>query len=202
MASLIASTVTFSTPCSAASLTAASARALRVARFLRSRSPGADVLVFATTCIVGKDAYPAKLFARGVTGAGTVPGPARNAVKGPTLTGRSLQLAAVAEGFEPSVSFPTLAFEASSFGRSDTLPRESLDHAGPWSEIRFPARAGSVPRGALSVPGRTPSAGPRRGSPGRRGSPRAGGSACGRVRRPRANPPPRPSRPAPRRPPG
>lgn len=42
---------------------------------------------------------------------------------------------AVAEGFEPSVSFPTLAFEASSFGRSDTLPRESLDHLGPGSEI-------------------------------------------------------------------
>lgn len=42
---------------------------------------------------------------------------------------------AVAEGFEPSVSLPTLAFEASSFGRSDTLPRESLDHGGPWKEI-------------------------------------------------------------------
>lgn len=42
---------------------------------------------------------------------------------------------AVAEGFEPSVSLPTLAFEASSFGRSDTLPRESLDHGGPWTEI-------------------------------------------------------------------
>jgi hypothetical protein len=42
---------------------------------------------------------------------------------------------AVAEGFEPSVSFPTLAFEASSFGRSDTLPGESLAHDVPCSEI-------------------------------------------------------------------
>ena len=52
---------------------------------------------------------------------------------------------AVAEGFEPSVSFPTLAFEASSFGRSDTLPRESLDHAGLWKEIGSqPARKKAV----------------------------------------------------------
>ena len=49
---------------------------------------------------------------------------------------------AVAEGFEPSVSFPTLAFEASSFGRSDTLPRESLAQGGPWFEIGS-GRAGS-----------------------------------------------------------
>lgn len=33
---------------------------------------------------------------------------------------------AVTEGFEPSVAFTTLAFEASSFGRSDTSPRISL----------------------------------------------------------------------------
>lgn len=49
--------------------------------------------------------------------------------KGPTLCVGPFTRA-VAEGFEPSVSFPTLAFEASSFGRSDTLPRESLDHLG------------------------------------------------------------------------
>lgn len=48
------------------------------------------------------------------------------------------------------MSFPTLAFEASSFGRSDTLPRESLDHAGPWSEIRFPVM-GRGPRDAASA---------------------------------------------------
>ena len=41
--------------------------------------------------------------------------------------GREVQaISAVAEGFEPSVGCPTLAFEASSFGRSDTPPRESL----------------------------------------------------------------------------
>lgn len=68
-----------------------------------------------------------------------------HAVKGQTQTGLPLHLPAVAEGFEPSVSFPTLAFEASSFGRSDTLPRESLDHPGRASKSdcpRYPAGAG------------------------------------------------------------
>jgi hypothetical protein len=38
---------------------------------------------------------------------------------------RRLHLA-VAEGFEPSEGFPSRAFEARSFGRSDTPPRASL----------------------------------------------------------------------------
>ena len=57
--------------------------------------------------------------------------------KGPTLCVGPFTRA-VAEGFEPSVSFPTLAFEASSFGRSDTLPRESLDHLGRPSKSDSP----------------------------------------------------------------
>lgn len=67
-------------------------------------------------------------------------------------------------GFEPTVTCATLAFEASSFGRSDTLPRESLDHRGPWTEIRIPqagaegqrARKNSV-RSAAQSAARTPS---------------------------------------------
>lgn len=38
-------------------------------------------------------------------------------------------LLAVAEGFEPSVVLPTLAFEASTFGRSDTPPKVSKSSA-------------------------------------------------------------------------
>ncbi len=52
---------------------------------------------------------------------------------------------AVAEGFEPSVTCATLAFEASSFGRSDTLPGESLAESGPRSEIHI---AGPLSRDA------------------------------------------------------
>ncbi len=65
--------------------------------------------------------------------------------KGPTLCVGPFTRA-VAEGFEPSVSFPTLAFEASSFGRSDTLPRESLDHLGRPSKsdsAQHPAGTGT-----------------------------------------------------------
>jgi hypothetical protein len=53
--------------------------------------------------------------------------------KGPVVDGALAS--AVAEGFEPSVTCATLAFEASSFGRSDTLPRETLQHGGLCSEI-------------------------------------------------------------------
>ena len=46
--------------------------------------------------------------------------------KAPTCINR-LGLSAVAAGFEPAVGdYPTLAFEASTFGRSDTPPRNSL----------------------------------------------------------------------------
>ncbi len=56
--------------------------------------------------------------------------------EGPGSVSRALRSPAVAVGFEPTVTgYATLAFEASSFGRSDTLPRESLDHPGPWTEI-------------------------------------------------------------------
>ena len=68
--------------------------------------------------------------------------------EGSGSSSRTLRLPAVAEGFEPSVTCATLAFEASSFGRSDTLPRETLQHAGPCSEIDK--------RPGLTGPGRTP----------------------------------------------
>src|SRR5690606_36494454 len=53
--------------------------------------------------------------------------------EGPGPVDRALRLPAVAVGFEPTVTCATLAFEASSFGRSDTLPRETLQHRGQWS---------------------------------------------------------------------
>ena len=67
--------------------------------------------------------------------------------EGPGPMDRALPRA-VAEGFEPSVTCATLAFEASSFGRSDTLPRETLQHAGRCFEIGI---RGSVFRGRSSV---------------------------------------------------
>ena len=43
---------------------------------------------------------------------------------------------AVAAGFEPAVGgYPTLAFEASTFGRSDTPPRKILGHIGALTQI-------------------------------------------------------------------
>ena len=46
---------------------------------------------------------------------------------------------AVAEGFEPSVGgYPTLAFEARTFGRSDTPPRTRLLQDDPRHQIAAP----------------------------------------------------------------
>lgn len=42
------------------------------------------------------------------------------------------------EGFEPSVGCPTLAFEASSFGRSDTSPLVSLAFTFHLTRIQRP----------------------------------------------------------------
>jgi len=42
---------------------------------------------------------------------------------------------AVSVGFEPTESFPSRAFEARSFGRSDTTPRERLPVASGNEEI-------------------------------------------------------------------
>ncbi len=43
---------------------------------------------------------------------------------------------AVAEGFEPSVGdYPTLAFEASTFGRSDTPPSRNITDAPEDGQI-------------------------------------------------------------------
>ncbi len=66
--------------------------------------------------------------------------------EGPGSSSRALRSQAVAVGFEPTVTgYATLAFEASSFGRSDTLPRESLDHPGPWTEIGSRGRSPTWP---------------------------------------------------------
>ncbi len=78
-------------------------------------------------------------------GASAVRGAPRGAYaatrRAPALSHRGPSSRAVAEGFEPSVTCATLAFEASSFGRSDTLPRESLAQRGPDAEIHGPRRA-------------------------------------------------------------
>lgn len=63
---------------------------------------------------------------------------------------------AVAEGFEPSVTCATLAFEASSFGRSDTLPGESLAQGGPCSEIGIDQRSARPSRASSTAPSRGP----------------------------------------------
>ncbi len=76
--------------------------------------------------------------------------------EGPVRMDGAFVRRAVAEGFEPSVTCATLAFEASSFGRSDTLPGEILAQGGPCSEIRF--RPGSAP--APAGLRRTPVGGP------------------------------------------
>ncbi len=44
-------------------------------------------------------------------------------VESPDPCGAGLSIEAVVEGFEPPMGCPILAFEASSFGHSDTLPR-------------------------------------------------------------------------------
>lgn len=91
--------------------------------------------------------------------------------EGPGSSSRALHPQAVAVGFEPTVTgYATLAFEASSFGRSDTLPRESLDHPGPWTEIGSRGRRPTSPGSRVSLVrgcGRTPSAAPRTPAPGR-----------------------------------
>lgn len=52
--------------------------------------------------------------------------PERERTPGLSTEGSSNTQLAVMEGFEPPVGFPTLAFEASSFGRSDTSPPDIL----------------------------------------------------------------------------
>lgn len=48
---------------------------------------------------------------------------------------------AVAEGFEPSVGdYPTLAFEASTFGRSDTPPSRNITDAPEDDQIARSSR--------------------------------------------------------------
>lgn len=42
---------------------------------------------------------------------------------------------AVAAGFEPAEVLPSLAFEASTFGRSDTLPQNRVAVASPVNQI-------------------------------------------------------------------
>lgn len=81
------------------------------------------------------------------------------------FAGQRRFLLAVAVGFEPTVTgYATLAFEASSFGRSDTLPREILAHGRARAEIGSGATAGGgqpvrkkAVRGAAHSSARTPS---------------------------------------------
>ena len=42
---------------------------------------------------------------------------------------------AVAAGFEPAEVLPSLAFEASTFGRSDTLPQNRVTATRPANQI-------------------------------------------------------------------
>ena len=51
---------------------------------------------------------------------------------------------AVAVGFEPTVGCPTRAFEARSFGRSDTPPRMSVARPRPGVESAFGAEPGQM----------------------------------------------------------
>ena len=62
--------------------------------------------------------------------------PAHTKKPPPVHIARTAVSLAVAEGFEPSVGdYPTLAFEASTFGRSDTPPRKNLSETTPAGQI-------------------------------------------------------------------
>src|SRR5690606_21121447 len=84
-------------------------------------------------------------------------GPARRPdAKGlPALVGPGVRLA-VTEGFEPSVGCPTLAFEASTFGRSDTSPWTTLTNGGAWLQLGSAAVAEEVQQQGGALVGEDP----------------------------------------------
>ena len=77
--------------------------------------------------------------------------PAKTGTPGVVTEGSSKRQLAVTVGFEPTVACTTLAFEASSFGRSDTSPPMSVSQPGPAD--KFAGR--SQPTTTSKVPTRS-----------------------------------------------